>query len=198
MGCIVHGAVRTGARQCGRWGLTRAGQTPLGPKQPRPALRARVVLHGSRACSCLSPAVSAPTPPPKTPPVYTHGEMLPAHAYPKLKAHKHLAGHFGTAWQQQKVGGRGLGRRGFWVGGDEGSLGRNKAQLAARDPGLIIQPLPPLPQTTRSASLRSSPAPVRICPWRRAALFARALCVLRVLRTPLPAQQLPPFNCSTI
>ncbi|GBF96263.1 hydroxylamine reductase [Raphidocelis subcapitata] len=34
--------------------------------------------------------------------IYTHGEMLPAHAYPKLKAHKHLAGHFGTAWQQQK------------------------------------------------------------------------------------------------
>ncbi len=33
--------------------------------------------------------------------VYTHGEMLPSHAYPKLKAFKHLAGHFGTAWQNQ-------------------------------------------------------------------------------------------------
>lgn len=33
--------------------------------------------------------------------VYTHGEMLPAHAYPKLKAHPHLAGHFGGPWQNQ-------------------------------------------------------------------------------------------------
>jgi hydroxylamine reductase len=35
--------------------------------------------------------------------VYTHGEMLPAHAYPKLKAFKHLVGNYGTAWQNQKV-----------------------------------------------------------------------------------------------
>lgn len=35
--------------------------------------------------------------------VYTHGEMLPAHAYPKLKAFEHLAGNYGTAWQNQKV-----------------------------------------------------------------------------------------------
>ncbi|MGL1933992.1 MAG: hydroxylamine reductase, partial [Fibrobacterales bacterium] len=34
--------------------------------------------------------------------VYTHGEMLPAHGYPKLKAHKSLVGHFGTAWQNQR------------------------------------------------------------------------------------------------
>ena len=33
--------------------------------------------------------------------VYTHGEMLPAHAYPELKKHEHLYGHFGTAWQNQ-------------------------------------------------------------------------------------------------
>lgn len=33
--------------------------------------------------------------------VYTHGEMLPAHAYPGLKKHDHLAGNFGTAWQNQ-------------------------------------------------------------------------------------------------
>jgi len=35
--------------------------------------------------------------------IYTHGEMLPAHGYPKLKAHKHLAGNYGGAWQDQKV-----------------------------------------------------------------------------------------------
>jgi len=34
--------------------------------------------------------------------VYTHGEMLPAHMYPKLAAHPNLAGHFGGAWQLQK------------------------------------------------------------------------------------------------
>jgi len=34
--------------------------------------------------------------------VYTHGEMLPANAYPKLKAYKHLVGNYGTAWQNQK------------------------------------------------------------------------------------------------
>lgn len=34
--------------------------------------------------------------------IYTHGEMLPAHAYPKLKAYKCLKGHFGTAWQNQQ------------------------------------------------------------------------------------------------
>ncbi len=33
--------------------------------------------------------------------VYTHGEMLPTHGYPKLKKYAHFYGHFGTAWQNQ-------------------------------------------------------------------------------------------------
>jgi hydroxylamine reductase len=33
--------------------------------------------------------------------VYTHGEMLPAHSYPGLKKHSHLAGHYGGPWQNQ-------------------------------------------------------------------------------------------------
>ncbi len=33
--------------------------------------------------------------------IYTHGEMLPAHGYPKLKAFKHLAGNYGGAWIDQ-------------------------------------------------------------------------------------------------
>ncbi len=33
--------------------------------------------------------------------IYTHGEMLPTHAYPELKKFAHFAGHFGTAWQNQ-------------------------------------------------------------------------------------------------
>ena len=35
--------------------------------------------------------------------VYTHGEMLPAHGYPKLKEFPHLVGNYGTAWQNQKL-----------------------------------------------------------------------------------------------
>ncbi|MFZ5427600.1 MAG: hydroxylamine reductase [Thermodesulfobacteriota bacterium] len=35
--------------------------------------------------------------------VYTHGEMLPCHGYPKLKeTYPHLYGHYGTAWQNQQ------------------------------------------------------------------------------------------------
>ncbi|MDL2229704.1 hydroxylamine reductase [Treponema sp. OttesenSCG-928-L16] len=34
--------------------------------------------------------------------IYTHGEMLPAHGYPKLKEYSHLKGNFGTAWQSQQ------------------------------------------------------------------------------------------------
>ncbi|MEO0085833.1 MAG: hydroxylamine reductase, partial [candidate division WOR-3 bacterium] len=34
--------------------------------------------------------------------VYTHGEMLPCHGYPKLKAYKHLVGNYGSAWQNQQ------------------------------------------------------------------------------------------------
>ncbi len=34
--------------------------------------------------------------------VYTHGEMLPTHGYPKLKEYPHFYGHYGTAWQNQQ------------------------------------------------------------------------------------------------
>lgn len=34
--------------------------------------------------------------------VYTHGEMLPCHAYPELKKYSHLKGNLGTAWQNQQ------------------------------------------------------------------------------------------------
>jgi hydroxylamine reductase len=33
--------------------------------------------------------------------IYTHGEMLPTHAYPELKKYPHFYGHYGTAWQNQ-------------------------------------------------------------------------------------------------
>nr|HRD12262.1 hydroxylamine reductase [Mycobacterium sp.] len=34
--------------------------------------------------------------------VYTHGELLPAHGYPELHKHAHLAGNYGGAWQDQQ------------------------------------------------------------------------------------------------
>ncbi|GIW85908.1 MAG: hydroxylamine reductase [Isosphaeraceae bacterium] len=34
--------------------------------------------------------------------VYTHGEMLPAFMYPRLREHPNLAGHYGGPWQKQK------------------------------------------------------------------------------------------------
>ena len=34
--------------------------------------------------------------------IYTHGEMLPCHAYPGLKKYKHLVGNYGGAWQDQQ------------------------------------------------------------------------------------------------
>jgi len=33
--------------------------------------------------------------------IYTHSEMLPAHAYPLLKNHSHLYGNYGNAWYDQ-------------------------------------------------------------------------------------------------
>ena len=34
--------------------------------------------------------------------IYTHGEMLPAHAYPTLNKFPHLVANYGTAWQNQQ------------------------------------------------------------------------------------------------
>ena len=34
--------------------------------------------------------------------VYTHGEMLPAHYYPKFKKYRHFAGNYGNAWWKQQ------------------------------------------------------------------------------------------------
>jgi hydroxylamine reductase len=33
--------------------------------------------------------------------IYTHGEMIASHGYPKLKKYKHFYGQFGSAWQKQ-------------------------------------------------------------------------------------------------
>ncbi|OVE80774.1 hydroxylamine reductase, partial [bacterium M21] len=35
--------------------------------------------------------------------IYTHGEMITAHAYPELKKYDHLIGNYGGAWQRQAI-----------------------------------------------------------------------------------------------
>ncbi len=35
--------------------------------------------------------------------VYSHGEMLPTHAYPGFNKYAHYHGHYGTAWQNQQT-----------------------------------------------------------------------------------------------
>ena len=35
--------------------------------------------------------------------VYTHGELLPAHSYPKLRAFPHLVGNYGGSWHEQQT-----------------------------------------------------------------------------------------------
>ncbi len=35
--------------------------------------------------------------------VYTHGEMLPSHAYPAFKKYSHLIGNYGTSWANQRT-----------------------------------------------------------------------------------------------
>jgi len=35
--------------------------------------------------------------------IYTHGEMLPAHAYPGLKKYPHLKGNYGSSWANQRT-----------------------------------------------------------------------------------------------
>lgn len=34
--------------------------------------------------------------------IYTHGEMIPSHGYPRLKKYEHLIGNYGGAWQDQQ------------------------------------------------------------------------------------------------
>lgn len=35
--------------------------------------------------------------------IFTHGEMLPAHGYPEIRKFKHLAGNYGSGWQNQQI-----------------------------------------------------------------------------------------------
>lgn len=67
------------------------------PLNPRPGKALLVSGHDIRQLEAILKQTAG-----KEITVYTHGELLPAHGYPKLKEnYPHLYGHYGTAWQNQ-------------------------------------------------------------------------------------------------
>lgn len=68
-------------------------EVPLGPKAGKAIL---ITGHDLRDLELLLKQTEG-----KGINIYTHGEMLPCHAYPELKKYSHFYGHFGTAWQNQ-------------------------------------------------------------------------------------------------
>ena len=72
--------------------------------------------------------------------VYTHGELLPAHGYPRLRAYPHLVGNYGGAWQDQTPRFRGV-------------SGRDPDDLQ-----LLVATPSPLPQTLFTAGPVGWPA----------------------------------------
>jgi hydroxylamine reductase len=101
--CVAM-ALRAGAVNLRTMELLDAGNTgayghPTPTKVPLGARKGKCILitgHDLKDLQLLLEQTSG-----KGITVYTHGEMLPAHAYPGLKKHAHFYGHFGTAWQNQ-------------------------------------------------------------------------------------------------
>ncbi len=81
------------AGNTGTYGHPRPTNVPLGARKGKCIL---ITGHDLKDLQLLLEQTSG-----KGITVYTHGEMLPAHAYPELKKHEHFYGHFGTAWQNQ-------------------------------------------------------------------------------------------------
>ncbi len=81
------------ASNTGRYGHPEPTEVPLGHKKGKAIL---VSGHDLKDLDRLLEQTEG-----KGIYVYTHGEMLPTHGYPKLKRHPHFYGHFGTAWQNQ-------------------------------------------------------------------------------------------------
>ncbi|MDQ7793130.1 MAG: hydroxylamine reductase [bacterium] len=77
----------------GRYGHPVPTRVPLGPKQ------GKCILVSGHDLLDLEAVLQATAD--KGVDVYTHGEMLPAHGYPRLKAYPHFYGHYGTAWHNQ-------------------------------------------------------------------------------------------------
>jgi hydroxylamine reductase len=82
-------------------GNTGAYGDPVPTKVPLGAKRGKAILVSGHDLIDLEAVLKASAG--KGIYVYTHGEMLPAHGYPKLKERfPHFYGHYGTAWQNQK------------------------------------------------------------------------------------------------
>lgn len=76
-----------------KYGHPTPTSVPLGPKAGKAIL---VSGHDLRDLELLLQQTDG-----KGINIYTHGEMLPCHAYPELKKYSHFYGHYGTAWQNQ-------------------------------------------------------------------------------------------------
>jgi len=81
------------AGNTGTYGHPVPTKVPLGPKKGKALLVSGHDLKDLEAILKQSEGTGVN--------VYTHGEMLPTHAYPKLKQYQHFYGHWGTAWQNQ-------------------------------------------------------------------------------------------------
>ncbi len=81
------------AGNTGKYGHPTPTEVPLGAKAGKAIL---ITGHDLRDLDLLLQQTAG-----KGINVYTHGEMLPCHAYPELKKHPHFIGHYGTAWQNQ-------------------------------------------------------------------------------------------------
>ena len=82
-------------------GNTEAYGHPVPTKVPLGAKRGKAILVSGHDLIDLEAVLKASEG--KGIYVYTHGEMLPTHGYPKLKERfSHFYGHYGTAWQNQK------------------------------------------------------------------------------------------------
>ena len=78
----------------GTYGHPVPTSVPLGPKAGKAIL---ITGHDLRDLELLLQQTAG-----KGINIYTHGEMLPCHAYPELKKYDHFYGHYGTAWQNQQ------------------------------------------------------------------------------------------------
>ena len=100
----------THAMDAGKWNvevmnlLDRANTEVYGHPEPTPVrihpLKGKAILvsgHDLRDLDLLLQQTEG-----KGINIYTHGEMLPCHGYPRLKKYPHLAGNYGGAWQDQQ------------------------------------------------------------------------------------------------
>lgn len=82
------------AGNTGTYGHPTPTEVPLGAKKGKAIL---ITGHDLRDLELLLKQTEG-----KGINIYTHGEMLPCHAYPELKKYDHFYGHYGTAWQNQQ------------------------------------------------------------------------------------------------